>query len=106
MIGTVTKQELRSRTHWAAKARKFDGAVWTLIELCSCQSLLKPGAIPLVYRFALGTRHRSIARRKPVGAVRYWLRVEKEMCPIFSHYLVFTPYWGLCDRGDNTAYSR
>ncbi|WP_449416144.1 hypothetical protein [Phormidium nigroviride] len=38
-----------------AKARKFDGAVWTLIELCSCQSLLKPGASQLVLMTTLGT---------------------------------------------------
>jgi hypothetical protein len=48
-IGIVRRQELRDRTHWAIKARKFDGAVWTWIELCFCQSLLKPGVSQLVY---------------------------------------------------------
>ena len=27
--------EVSSRTLWEAKARKFNGAVWTTIELCS-----------------------------------------------------------------------
>ncbi|HLO47703.1 MAG TPA: hypothetical protein VK211_04715 [Kamptonema sp.] len=35
----------------------------------------------MVYRFALGTRHRSIARRKPVGAVRYWLVTPNAIAP-------------------------
>jgi len=73
-IGIVRRQELRDRTHWAIKARKFDGAVWTRIELCSCQSLLKPGASLLVYTTAAFTKERRRARHKPVGAVRHWRR--------------------------------
>ena len=89
LIGIIKgiAQDWCSRTHWAVKAKKFDGAVWTLIELYSCQSLLKPGGSSLVYRFALGTRHRGIARCKPVGAVRYWLVTPNAIAaypPVFN----------------------
>src|SRR4028119_432942 len=77
-IGIVRRQELRDRTHWAIKARKFDGAVWTRIELCSCQSLKKPGASLLVYTTAWGTKERCRARRKPVGAGRHRRRRDRE----------------------------
>ena len=55
--------EVSSRSLSTAKARKFDGAVWTRIELCSCQSLKKPGASLLVYTTALVTKERCRARQ-------------------------------------------
>lgn len=43
------KLKASSRTHSAIKARKFDGAVWTLIELCvsSRESILKLAIEPV-----------------------------------------------------------
>jgi hypothetical protein len=69
--------EVSSRLLWEAKARKFDGAVWTRIELCSCQSLLKPGASLLVYTTAAFTMEQGIARRIRVGAVRHRRRTPR-----------------------------
>src|SRR4028118_270918 len=76
-IGIVGRQELRPRSLWEALRRKFDGAVWTRIELCSCQSLLKPGASLLVYTTALVTKERRRVRRIRVGAVRHWRRMPR-----------------------------
>ena len=59
-------------------------AVWTLIELCFCQSLKKPGASLLVYRAAAFTMERRRARRKPVGAVRHWRRMPDAIAPSYS----------------------
>ena len=59
-------------------------AVWTLIELCFCQSLLKPGASQLVYRAAAYTMERRRARRKPVSAVRHWRRMPDAIAPSYS----------------------
>ncbi|MEG3959513.1 hypothetical protein [Microcoleus sp. herbarium2] len=59
-------------------------AVWTLIELCFCQSLLKPGASQLVYRAAAFTMEPSIARRIRVGAVEYRRRMPDAIAPSYS----------------------
>jgi hypothetical protein len=67
----VEVSDRSQRQSWRESLTK---AVWTLIKLClhSRESILKPGASQLVYRAAFVTMERSIARRKPVGAVRHW----------------------------------
>ncbi|MEG4395130.1 hypothetical protein [Microcoleus sp. BROC3] len=58
-------------------------AVWILTPAVRLlfESILKPRASQLVYRKALVTMEHRRARRKPVGAVGYWLVTPNAIAP-------------------------